>query len=649
MATIWIIHRDEGGRTALARGVDSAIVVLGAPGDDLFHSAGAPDAVVLGLAGDFEAELEFVHRVSPRLRGCPWILVPEPASVDEMRRLFDTLPYQIVPFPPQPRALRRALRAALQGRPADSLSRRLRRDQLAARFGLWLGDIDAPELLRALDPGLARVPLLIRGEPGTGRGLLARYVHAFGGPPDRAGSGTLIQVPCRGAVAAGSLLAPLRAAAADAAYSIWLEDVDTLAPRLQQQVRDWVEFGPPEGALRAPLVRWFATAGEEFASASASDWSGDHELEPGLAYALSGLTVCIPPLRERSGAIERLAVNAALRWSTAHDQTFRHLSEDCIQALRDHPWPGNLAELEAVVAQTLASTGADPVRAIHLRFSGGGGAPAEPGENEPAREIAPARPATATIEPPPEPLEPAPASDSPKSESVPDRGAAPSGEAWRRLVGAVAHEIRNPLVSIRTFVELLPERLDDPEFREGFARTVGDDVRRIEQVVTQLQEMTGDAPAEAKPVDVAALLETLLDEQRNQIRARHLLVLRELDRDAPHAMGDPDSLRSTFAGLLERALALVPERGDLYIASRHHESGLRGGPSLRVLLRYSASASEAAPDARSAPIPELSPSAVALEFSLAEATVRSQGGTLTLDTSDPRESVVVIDLPAPRA
>ena len=54
------------------------------------------------------------------------------------------------------------------------------------------------------------------------------------------------------------------------------------------------------------------------------------------------------------------------------------------------------------------------------------------------------------------------------------------------IAGGFAHEIRNPLTSIKTFIQLAPERKDDPEFIIGFSKVVNDDVNRIERLIEEI-------------------------------------------------------------------------------------------------------------------------------------------------------------------
>jgi signal transduction histidine kinase len=156
-----------------------------------------------------------------------------------------------------------------------------------------------------------------------------------------------------------------------------------------------------------------------------------------------------------------------------------------------------------------------------------------------------------------------------------------------------------------------------------------------------------DLPSiEPHPVDLAHLLDKLLEEHADEIRNRQLLVLKELDHSLPHAYGDPLLLRDAFGGLLERAIASVKDRGDIYIASKHHEGGRAGEPSVRILLRYSLAGGTAQGGASAGSSPGLL-GGENLATIMAQTIVQSLGGAFTSDTTDSDEYVVIIDLPAP--
>jgi hypothetical protein len=140
----------------------------------------------------------------------------------------------------------------------------------------------------------------------------------------------------------------------------------------------------------------------------------------------------------------------------------------------------------------------------------------------------------------------------------------------------------------------------------------------------------------------------LLEERRDEIRSRRLLVLKELDRDRPNARVDPAQLRTALGGVLAKAVAVVPDHGDVYLASRHHAAGLNGMPMVRILLRYNhRSASSAFSGGESIVVDGMSPRETALEMLIAEHVVNAHGGSLVVDTSEGQETVVIIDLPAP--
>jgi DNA-binding NtrC family response regulator len=639
MSTLWIIHREPQFRAALARlAAAGEAAVLAAPGDSQLDGAPAADVVLLGLADDFEVELQFAHRFASRLPGARWILLPQRRDIDRARAFFDTFDTVVLAYPPNPRALREIVHAPVRRGGGDPLplSQRPSRDVLSNRFARWFADLELPELLRILDPHLSDVPVLIRGEPGTGRGLLARYVHTFGDTV----LGALVHVVCTQDSSAEDLLEAIAAEGrrlpkTPATCTLWLEDVDRLPVTTQHQVQEWVEYALPAGILHAGALRWIGTAGDDEAA-----------LVSGLRQALGAFSLHIPPVRERPHLVAPFVGDTVHAWCSERGRRPRRFGEDAMTVLEEYPWPGNLRELESTVLQTLLASSSDPVQVDDLQHEGVAFVPLSAGDvgalleetgaeapaHMPAQEL-PDEPIRTEIDEP--------------TASAPPLAQAGEDEATdaelRRLVGAVAHEVRNPLTTIRTFSELLPTRYQDGEFRERFAELVGRGIERIEEVVQELVRLAALTAPKTEPIDIASLIEELLEQQREMIHERRLLVLKELDKSQPLALGDAEQLRFAFEALLQKCLDLVPERGDVYFASRHHDTGLRGMPSVRVLVRFRGPEGERA----AAPVPGISPAENALEFVVAEAVARAQGGALAIQAGEGDETVLVLDLPAP--
>lgn len=647
MSRLWIVHRDPRQRAALARlAAAPEDAVLGAPGDPQFDVVPPGEVILLGLAGDWEAELEYAHEVQSRVRGAHWILLGEAGVQDEALRQFDTLRAEFLAFPPMPDMLRARIRGARRTPPAPALSQRASRQAVAARFSRWFSDLELSELLRALDPHLADVPLLIRGEPGTGRSLLAQYVHWFGGTA----AGAFIHLPCASETRADEILDALAEAGHSSemplASTLCLEEVERLPLTLQRRIRDWVECAPPAGGACAALVRWIATTG---------DTGSGREPWPALARALSGLSVRLPPLRERSHLIASVVGETSRAWCERHRERPRRFGEDALAVMEEYPWPDNLRELEAVVVQTLAAGASDPVRSDDLQCDGQafsplgagevgelivGGGPVELEELTPLEEDAvPVPPETARREPAVD-EGPAPAAQPPAQQPAEPGDAPEQAASLARLVASLSHGVRNPLSSIRTFAQLLPERFDDPEFRSRFAELVNQDVDRIDALVGQLDRLSGLESPKREAVDVAELLEHLLDEREETIRKRRLLVLKELDTSRPLVAGDREQLGFAFEALLGKSLELVPERGDVYLASRYHERQPPGAASVRVLVRFHDPESGGGASAGAA-FAEHS-----LELVIAELVIRAQGGHFALTRAEGTETVIVVDLPA---
>jgi len=615
---IWIVERQPERRAALVRLVNSRLpLVSGAPGDPLFDSdtVAEPRAIVLGLDGDFEVELDFAHRTAERFRGRRWVLVCDADDASDVRRLFDTLRPQLLPWPPEPRELGVLLSDTPRRDSVVPLSARRRRETVGERFSRWFGGDDYGELLRVLDPRMRALATLLRGETGTGRALVARYLHAFGPDPHNA----FLAVDCT--------VCPTPADFSAALYlpgdtpgdaTVFLSDVDRLPGTLQATLSDWIAFGPPH-ATGLDRVRWIASSGP--ASGRVQDF------EPRLErLLLSGLVVPFTPLRERPEAIERFIEATLAAWAEQLEQRGPLLREDARAVLLTHPWPGNLAELESVLFRSLASSSGSELGSGDLRFENDSpepGTPREPLPNEAPQTARRSPPAAPNAELPPETPRESP--------------------NWNSVLAAAQHAIQAPLQSIRTFTELLQEHHDDADFRQRFNELVGGDVERIQEVIGSLSHLSDLQGLLIENIDLAELLQRLVTSCTEVMATRQVLFSTEIDREAGRALADPRLLETALAGLLRRTLEWLPDGGELFLASHHHPASAGRGPRARVLLRLKAPATEPGRD----PAKDLERVEGSFEFVAARTAVEALGGGFTLSSSGEREILVLIDLPAP--
>jgi signal transduction histidine kinase len=143
------------------------------------------------------------------------------------------------------------------------------------------------------------------------------------------------------------------------------------------------------------------------------------------------------------------------------------------------------------------------------------------------------------------------------------------------LARGLAHEIKNPLVAIRTFAELLPERVDDEEFRNSFARIVLQEIGRIDQLVARLRGLAAPPAPRFSPVDLPQLLHETLALLRGEIERAKVRVAVSDERSMPAILGDPSQIKQLFLNILLNALEAVGHDGRVTIRLSHVESSHR--------------------------------------------------------------------------
>jgi PAS domain S-box-containing protein len=131
------------------------------------------------------------------------------------------------------------------------------------------------------------------------------------------------------------------------------------------------------------------------------------------------------------------------------------------------------------------------------------------------------------------------------------------------FVAGIAHEIKNPLVAIKTLAELLPEQYDDDEFRTTFARVALHEVDRIDTLVQRLRSLGSSSPLQLRPINVLMPLDETLALISGELTKRHVTLVYEKDPALPLVMGDHDQLKQVFLNLCLNSLEAMEKEGTL--------------------------------------------------------------------------------------
>ncbi|HSL50452.1 MAG TPA: ATP-binding protein, partial [Candidatus Deferrimicrobiaceae bacterium] len=148
------------------------------------------------------------------------------------------------------------------------------------------------------------------------------------------------------------------------------------------------------------------------------------------------------------------------------------------------------------------------------------------------------------------------------------------------IASGLIHEIRNPLVGIKTYAQLLPSRGDSEEFREMFSRTAGREIGRIDDLLSRFRTMSRASQYPMEMVDLAAPLRDTLETLHAELEDRkiHLRQVGELTRRP--VLGNASQLQQLFLNLCLNAIQAMDPGGELTVRVADLSEG--GGSTLLV-------------------------------------------------------------------
>jgi DNA-binding NtrC family response regulator len=279
--------------------------------------------------------------------------------------------------------LRRALRESRRLEAENQLLRAEGRPTLIAESPAMR---PVMELVAHVGPSEANV--LITGEHGSGKEVIARTLHALSPRASRA----MVTVNAGGlseGVFESELFGHVRGAFTDAKMdragrfeladgsTLFLDEIANVPLNLQAKLLRVLETGELERVGSSRTVRvnarvLSATNADVLAEVGAGRFRED------LLYRLNTIEIHVPPLRERKEDIALLAMHFLTRYAGRYGKKVRGFDDAAMQALVEHSWPGNVRELDHTVERAVLLANEELLRASQLGLRAGPGAGGSP-------------------------------------------------------------------------------------------------------------------------------------------------------------------------------------------------------------------------------------------------------------------------------
>ncbi len=156
--------------------------------------------------------------------------------------------------------------------------------------------------------------------------------------------------------------------------------------------------------------------------------------------------------------------------------------------------------------------------------------------------------------------------------------------ALGRLSASLAHEIKNPLSAVKTFVQLVPKKFESQTFREKLNATVPRELERINRLVDNLLQLTRKPKLNLASVDLNDVLLQTTELYQSEMDSKKVKYQVALEKHMPKIQADAELLHRVFANILLNAIQAMPQGGTLSVSTRHSSLESDNG-SLQVIVR----------------------------------------------------------------
>ncbi len=138
---------------------------------------------------------------------------------------------------------------------------------------------------------------------------------------------------------------------------------------------------------------------------------------------------------------------------------------------------------------------------------------------------------------------------------------------WEYLSTRVAQEIKNPMVAINTFAQLLPRKYESEDFRDAFSRVVQQEVERINRVVETLFEFARNPKLRLQHCDVNETVRSVLDSFQSELNKHSIELAQNYDPQSIQTDMDPVFFSQALHNIVQNSIEAMPTGGTIQVST----------------------------------------------------------------------------------
>ena len=139
------------------------------------------------------------------------------------------------------------------------------------------------------------------------------------------------------------------------------------------------------------------------------------------------------------------------------------------------------------------------------------------------------------------------------------------------LAARLAHEIKNPMTAIGTFLQMLPHRYEDEEFRNEFQSIALEETRRVNRLITELLDLVNKRESRFEITDIHSLINKMTLLISPQSKSKRITIQTTLAAQEATARVDTGKVKQVILNLLSNAVESTPDEGTIHIETSRME------------------------------------------------------------------------------